>query len=578
MADGEGVRGGAGAATSAAGAGAPVGAARLAMLVFESSSQGLVVTDLDAKIVRVNPAFCRITGFTAAELVGATPRVLSSGRQDRAFYDRMWAELLSTSHWEGEIWNRRKSGEVFPEWLTLSTVRDEAGRAVGYAGHVMDATARKAEDERTRSMAQFDALTRLPNRTLLGDRLGQAFASAQRASTKVAVLFLDLDHFKQVNDTLGHHVGDALLQEVAGRLKAAVRGVDTVARLGGDEFVVVLTEVRSAALVAAVTEKIVRALGEPFSLGTREVRVTPSIGISLFPDDALDPDEVLRDADAAMYEVKQRGRNGYRFFTHEVEARAAATLALEHELAAALDHDELELHWQPEIELATRRVVSVEALVRWRRPGAGLVSAASFLPLAEERGLGGLLGEWILVNACAAARGFQADGVRVSLNVSLQDVRQPRFARHVADVAAAAGVDLSRLDLEIGETTLLREGERAAELVAEGAALGLGFSVDDFGTGYSSLAQLRRLPIRKLKMDGSVLRGAATDADAGAIARSILGLGPTLGLVTTAEQVETAAELAFLRAEACPLGQGALLCAALPTAEAAALVRRGHLD
>ena len=554
---------------------------RLAALVFESSSQGLLVTDLDGRIVRVNPAFCRLTGYAAGDLAGANPRVLASGRQDRAFYDRLWAELLATGRWEGEVWDRKKSGEVFPEWLTLSTVRDERGTAIGYAGHVIDITARKAADERIRSMAQFDPLTRLPNRTLLGDRLGQAFAAAQRAGTKVAVLFLDLDRFKAVNDSLGHHMGDVLLQEVASRLKAVVRGADTVARLGGDEFVVVLTDARSASLVAAVTEKIVRALGQPFALGAREVLVTPSIGISLFPDDAIEPEDVLRAADAAMYEVKQRGRNGYRFFTHEVEARAAEALALEHDVAAALDRGELLLHWQPEIDLATGRVTALEALLRWQRPGAGLVPTARFLPLAEERGLGGLIGEWVLATACEAARGFQRDAgaqtVRVAINLSLQDVRQPRLARHVAEVAASAGVDLTRLDLEIGEATFLLERDRAAELVAEGRALGLQFSVDNFGTGFSSLAQLRRLPIRQLKMDGSVLRGAPGNADAAAVAAAILGLSATLGVRASAEQVETPAELAFLRGHGCNLAQGSLFCPPISTEEATALLRRGSL-
>jgi diguanylate cyclase (GGDEF)-like protein/PAS domain S-box-containing protein len=573
--------------TAASGALAPceaprLGPERLAALAFDRVDEGLFVLDTRGVFVRVNPALSTLTGYSAAELLGKTARTLGRGQADSALVADMWAELEATGHFEGEIRDRTKSGEPLPAWFALGRLTDDEGRAVGFVGRLSPLTDREAAEDRARAIAQHDPLTRLPNRALLADRLSQAFAAAQRGGTKVGVLFLDLDHFKDVNDALGHHAGDALLREVARRLKGAVRAADTVARLGGDEFVVVLSDVRASSVVGGVAEKIARALARPFALGAREVTVTASIGVSVYPDDAGSPEDVLRDADAAMYEVKQRGRNGWRFFTHEVEARAAEALALEHDLAAAIEHGELEVHFQPEIELATGRVVALEALLRWRRRGEAPLPASRFLPLAEERGLGAALGEIALASACSAARALQAEatrgGVRVALNVGLHEVRQPHFARHVGDVAAAAGVAPRDVEIEIAETTLLREPERAAELVAEAAALGFGFVVDDFGTGFASLAQLRRLPFRKLKMDGSLLRGAPTDADAAAIAASILGVAASLGLEASAEQVETVAELDFLRRHGCRLAQGTLLAPALPLADAAHLVRRGRVD
>lgn len=562
---------------------AAASALRLAALVLSSSSEGLVVTDLTGAIVAVNPAYCRITGYDAASLIGDNPRLLPSGRQDAAFYERMWAELLATGHFEGEVWNRKKSGEIFPVRLTMSAVKDEHACTVAYAGLVVDITDSKATDERVRAMAQFDPLTRLPNRELLGDRLGQAFAVARRDGSKVAVLFLDLDHFKGVNDSLGHRMGDVLLQEVAARLKGAVRGADTVARLGGDEFVVMLTEVRSAAQVVGVTDKILRALGQPFTLGPHHVIVTPSIGISLFPDDAAEPEDGLSNADAAMYEVKQRGRNGYRFFTRAVEARAAEVLATERDLASALDRQELDLYWQPEVKLATGRIVGLEALVRWHRPGFGLVPASRFFPVAEERGLSVAIGAWVLATACDAARSLRNAGsadVRIAVNLSPQELRQPHLARRIA--SAATGLDLALLDFEIGESALtrdgVRDGIRVADFVAEGRTLGLHFSVDNYGTGSSSIAQLRRVRFSRLKLDGSLVRAAPRDPDVAAVTTAILDMARTLGLVALAEQIETPDELAFLRRLHCPEGQGNFFSPPVTFDEAIALLRRGTLE
>jgi len=533
----------------------------LASRALEFSGDGVIVTDLSANIIEANPAFCAMTGYDRAELLGRNPRVMKSDRHDAEFYRRMWDAILATGQWQGEIWDRRKNGEVFPKRLTINAVRDASGKITHYVGVSSDISRMKREASEMERLAHFDPLTGLPNRILLLDRLRQAMAQAKRAERMVAVLFLDLDGFKRVNDRLGHALGDQLLVAVGERLGSCLRAADTVCRLGGDEFVVVLPEVNGASDVVPVARKILEASAAPFTLRDRDASITTSIGVALYPHDGETTEALVAAADSAMYRAKEAGRNTYRFYSKEMHEQAVALAQLESDLRGALDRGEFVLHYQPRVDLRSGRVRGVEALIRWRQPQGALVPPSKFIPMAEELKLIVPIGEWVLEEAFRQARAWDAAGVpplRVSVNLAAEHLEQPGLAHRIAAVLMRTGLEPSRAEIEVTETSAMRRPDKTIETLLEMKAIGLRVSIDDFGTGYSSLGYLRRFPIDALKIDRSFIRDLSDDPGAATITRGIIALGHNLGLEIVAEGVETRAQLAFLREHGCDEVQGFL--------------------
>ena len=545
---------------------------RVAASVFEGTSEAILICDADNRIISVNRAFCKMTGYTEGELVGQTPNILKSGQHTRGFYQEMWAALQNAGQWQGEIWNRRKSGEIYPERITISALYDDAGRVLRYIAIAADITASKKAENEINSLAFYDPLTDLPNRRLLHDRLRQAISSSSRSSKHGALLFIDLDNFKTLNDTLGHDQGDLLLQQVAVRLNKCVRNVDTVARLGGDEFVVMLEELSQhpddlAREAHGVGEKILTTLAMPYALKGYQYRSTPSIGIAPFDGDQASVGELLKQADIAMYQAKKAGRNTLRFFNPEMQAVVTARAALEEDLRAALAKDEFLLHFQPQVNLAGE-CVGVEALVRWAHPQRGMVSPADFIPLAEETGLILALGRWVLHNACKQLASWQDDPelreLTMAVNVSSRQVRHSTFLDDLARVLAITGAPSGLLKLELTESLLVEDMETTIATMTALGGYGVGFALDDFGTGYSSLSYLKRMPLDQLKIDQSFVRDLLTDPNDAAIVDTIIALSRSLGLEVIAEGVETPAQRDLLARAGCRLYQGYLFSRPLP--------------
>ena len=532
---------------------------RLYAQVFTASRHGILITDPRGLIVAVNDAFTEITGWEAAEVVGRTPALLASGRHDARFYAAMWAQLEAEGHWKGEVWNRRRTGEVYPESLLISAVRDETGAVLNYIGQFQDISDRKQAEARIRHMAQHDQLTDLPNRALLIDRAGIALSRARRSGGKAAVLFVDLDQFKTVNDSLGHGAGDEMLKALARRYAALVRASDTVSRQGGDEFVVLLEDVTGTEDAARVAAKLIAATADPVEAAGRELRITASVGVALYPDNGEDLETLLRGADTAMYAAKSRGRNRFAFYASEMDARATERLGLENDLRVAIEQAQLALAFQPQLSLRGRHVVGFEALLRWRHPARGAVPPARFIPIAEDSGLIVPLGEWVLREACATARAWLDAGLpfgRIAVNVSALQLRQPDFGQLVREALAERELPARHLEIEITESVLMDpEGEARARM-DEIAALGVGLALDDFGTGYSSLAYLRDLRLDRLKIDQSFVRDLAHGPRARDLLRGIVELGHGLGITVVAEGVETGDEASMLERLACDEAQG----------------------
>jgi diguanylate cyclase (GGDEF)-like protein/PAS domain S-box-containing protein len=545
---------------------------QLASLVFESAVEGVVVTDADAVIQYVNPAFTTITGYAAEEAVGQTPSILRSDRQNDAFYRAMWGSLLTTGQWRGEIWNRKKSGEAYPEWLTITAIRDEKGNTIQYASIFHDITELKRTEEQVKYLAYHDALTNLPNRTLALDRLSVALGHARRKDSRVAVMFLDLDHFKRINDSLGHTVGDLFLQEVARRLTGSLRGDDTVGRVGGDEFIILIEEVESVDGVVAVARKIIDAMKAPFVHEGRDLYSGVSVGVTFFPDDGKDAESLVRNADMAMYRAKEKGRNNYQLFTNEMDAIAVRRLELESNLRAAVEAGEFQLYYQPKITMVDKNVSGCEALIRWVRPDGKIISPIDFIPVAEETGLIIPIGEFVLKEACRQAQqwreetGFAAD-FSVAVNLSARQFEQSNLVSVIVNALEATGLPASALCLEITESALMQDIEAAIKTVMELRGMGILIAMDDFGTGYSSLSFLRQMPIHLLKIDKSFVADMTHSASAAAIADAIITLGHSLALSIVAEGVETAEHFSMLKELGCDEMQGYLVSRPLPADE-----------
>lgn len=547
---------------------------RIAATAFEAQ-EGMVVTDADNVILRVNRAFSDITGYTPEEVVGRKMSMFKSGRHDAAFYDAMWESIGRSGTWQGEILNRRKNGELYPEWLTITAVRDAGGTINNYVGTLTDITQRKAVEDEVKHLAFYDVLTGLPNRRLLLNRLQQALASSARSGRNGALLFIDVDNFKVLNDTLGHDIGDLLLQQIAQRLSACVREGDTVARLGGDEFVVMLEGLSEHAhevhhQIERICDKVLANFKQPFQLGPHQCHNTSSIGATLFCGHQCTVDELMKRADLAMYEAKSAGRNTLRFFDPQMQAAITARAALERSLRQGLQQQEFVLYYQCQVD-GQGAITGAEALIRWQHPEQGLMSPATFIPLAEETGLILPLGHWVLETACTCIAAWAAvpamAHLTLAINVSARQFRHPDFVTQVLDALAHSGADARKLKLELTESLLLDDVE---DTIAKMSALkeqGVGFSLDDFGTGYSSLSYLKRLPLDQLKIDQSFVRDILTDANDAAITRTIVALAHSMGLHVIAEGVELAVPRDILLQQGCAAFQGYLFSQPLPLAQ-----------
>jgi len=533
----------------------------LAAQVFENTVEGVLITDAQSQIVTVNKAFTTITGYTEDEVRGRNPSLLKSEHQDESFYQAMWQALLRDGFWQGELWNRRKNGETYPQWLTISAVRAQNGAVTHYVAVFNDISAIKASEERLNYLAYHDALTGLPNRVLFHDRLEHSIARARRDGRMIAILYLDLDHFKHINDTLGHHVGDEVLRQIAIRLAANSRAGDTIARLGGDEFVVILENEASPRTAAVVAHKIASVFATPLKVNEREMFVTPSIGISIFPSDGADAATLLQQADLAMYKAKEQGRNTFQFYESTLSAQAIERMTLENALRGALQRREFFVHYQPQVSLHDGRLLGAEALLRWHHPELGLVSPGRFIPVAEDMGIIGEIGAWVLEESCrqfATWRDAGLDMPRLAVNLSVQQLERQALVEQVSSLLRQWQIPAAQLELEVTESMLMDHTGHAAETLEGLRQLGVYLAVDDFGTGYSSFTYLRRLPIHRLKVDYSFVKDIGRDRNSENIVKAVIALAQSLELELVAEGVEREDQAVFLRQAGCEIAQGYL--------------------
>jgi diguanylate cyclase (GGDEF)-like protein/PAS domain S-box-containing protein len=534
--------------------------------VVDASQEVILVTDANRKTLEANPAYTAMTGHDRDEIRGRPPSVLSEEFYDPRFYARLWKAVKQTGHWEGELRDRRKNGDVYPVWLNLSSIKDKSGRIKNYVLIASDISERKAAEERIRYLAYHDALTGLPNRVLFQDRVKNALAHAQRAGAQFAVMFLDLDRFKNVNDSLGHALGDRLLVETAKRLRKAIRQDDTVSRQGGDEFLLLLSSIRSPADAAHVAEKAMTAVAEPFPLDGTEVQITASVGIAVYPEDGDTEDVLIRNADAAMYFAKERGRANMQFFVRELNRRVLARLSLESELRRATERQEFVLHYQPQINVRTGALVGVEALIRWRR-GTGLLQPEGFIHLAEETGLIVPIGVWVMEEACRQQQAWIDGGlpsIPVSINVSSVQLREKNWRQRFSDVLERNRTAPGALEVELTEGSIMQEAEASVAKLNDMKAMGISLAIDDFGTGYSSLSYLRRFPIDRLKVDKSFVHDLEHDEADRAVTQAIIALARSLGIRVIAEGVEHPGEIELLRERQCDEVQGFIFAPPLP--------------
>ncbi|OFZ66209.1 MAG: diguanylate cyclase [Betaproteobacteria bacterium RBG_16_56_24] len=553
---------------------------RVAAATFEAQD-AIMIADTKGNILRVNHAFEALSGYSAEELIGKNPRTMQSGRHDKAFYQAMWSELLDTGKWSGEIWDRRKNGEIYPKHMTITAIYDGNYQVTHYVAVSSDISQRKQAEENIHRLAFFDPLTQLPNRRLLMDRLQQAMAVSTRSGRQGALLFLDLDHFKKINDTQGHDMGDLLLIEVARRLQACVREGDSVARPGGDEFVVLLEGLSSDANEAAsqtelIAEKIRNELGQPYVLKNYECRTTPSIGISLFRGHLENVENLFKHADIAMYQAKTAGRNTIRFFDPQMQKVLDKRAGMEADLRHALEKRQFRLHYQ--VQVGSRgKATGAEVLLRWEHPESGFVFPDQFIPLAEETGLIVPIGLWVLQTACARLNAWQHDtltrDLTLAVNVSAKQFHQADFVAQVQRVLLESGAKPSRLKLELTESTVLENVQDTIAKMREIKLLGVSFSMDDFGTGYSSLSYLKRLPLDQIKIDKSFVLDIANDPNDAAIVQAIIAMTGALGLNVIAEGVETETQREFLDKHGCHAFQGYLFSKPIPVEQFEGMLR-----
>ena len=550
---------------------------QLSNSVFRHSSQGILISDAENRILRVNHAFTEITGYTIDDVLGLKPQqVLSSGRHDREFYETLWEELLGAGEWQGEIWDRRKSGEHFPASHHISLVKDDEHQITQYISIFDDITEKKRAEQNIQYLAHYDQLTNLPNRSLFNDRLEHSLARAKRRESLIALLFIDLDRFKYVNDTLGHDAGDLLLMTMASRMKETLREQDTLARLGGDEFTVILEDLAATEDAQLVAEKIIAELSTPLEINGHPVVIGGSIGISLFPDHGDSGEMLIKQADIAMYKAKEGGRNQYQYFDASLTDNTAGKFYLEGKMRRALENEEFSVVYQPQVNIANHRIIGAEALVRWNDPERGLVSPIEFIPLAEETGLVVPLGEWVLREACRGAKQWLDLGlhdIQVSVNVSARQLTDGELYATVKRALDDSGLPVELLELEITESAVMTHTEQAiAELVALGE-LGVSLALDDFGTGYSSLSYLKRLPVDRVKIDRAFIKDMHINQDDAAIVDTIIAMTKTLGLRVIAEGVELAEHIDYVKEGHCREVQGYFYSKPLPFEDFVQLAR-----
>ncbi len=541
----------------------------LAASVIESSNEAIMITDAQDRIVAVNPAFRALTGQAPDDVVGRSSSEVVSGPFENGGHPHFARQIAVDGYWTGELEDRRVNGERYPKLLSVYPVRDARGVIAHYVHTFNDISERKAAERKIHHLAHHDVLTGLPNRLSLQERMELAMAQARRQGTLLAVMMIDMDNFKDINDTLGHHVGDALLVEVGRRLLGCVRESDVVARLGGDEFVVLVTGLSAVPTAATVADKIVSSLASAYQVGEYRLHSTPSVGIGIFPDDGDSVDTLLRNVDAAMYHAKASGRNNYLFFNDTMAANASERMALQGSLHQAISNREFVLHYQPQIETVGGRVVGVEVLVRWMHPERGLVPPNKFIPIAEESDLIIQLGEWILQEACRQLAVWQAAGLhlRMSVNLSARQLRSKNLLRQVEDALQRYAFHPGDLELEITESVAMENPDATLRMLGQLRELGVELAIDDFGTGYSSLSHLKLMPLQRLKIDRSFVKDIEVDPDDAAICTATINLAHNLGLSVVAEGVETGAQLAFLRNLGCECVQGFLFSKALPASE-----------
>lgn len=534
---------------------------RKLFLAVEQCPNVVFITDIHGNIEYVNHKFTTLTGYTKEEVIGKNPRILKSGKTPPEVYKQLWETITSGSEWRGEFCNAKKNGELYWESAFISSIKNAAGDVTHFIAIAEDATERIQAAERIRQMAYYDLLTGLPNRVLYNDRLLLALVHAQRTREMVAVLFLDLDRFKDINDTLGHSMGDQMLKVIAGRLSDSLRKEDTVTRQGGDEFTLLLPGVERVESVVGIAKKILGTIKKPLMLGSHEVNITASIGIAIYPADGEDAETLLKNADTAMYYAKEQGRNNYQFFTSTISTKSIEQLEMESNLHHALERKELIVYYQPQVDVKTGRIVSSEALLRWQYPKLGLVKPSEFIGIAERTGLIVPIGEWTLRTACAQNRALQDAGLPpmpVAVNLSVRQFQQENLEEMVNLVLKETGMDPRFLVLEVTESTAMKNIEAANYKMKILISLGVHFAIDDLGTGYSSLSQLKTLPIHALKIDNSFVKGVMTDSNDAAIVTAIISMSKGLGLKVVAEGVETTAQLEFLRSLGCDEAEGYL--------------------
>jgi diguanylate cyclase (GGDEF)-like protein/PAS domain S-box-containing protein len=534
-----------------------------------------VITDLDAKIVFANSALLKSSGYSESEMIGQNPRILQSGKTPKQTYEEMWASITRGEIWKGELVNRRKDGTEYVEYVMISPIRDDEGKITNYLAIKDDITEKLQTGERIQFLAHFDQLTGLPNRTLLQDHFRYALSLAQHSSNNLAIMLVDLDHFKYINDTLGHSIGDQMLIELAKRIKSVLRDEDTVSRSGGDEFVIVLPTA-SANNAANLADRLLEIISVPFVVDQHELITTASIGIAIYPNDGDDIEMLYKNADNAMYKAKQAGRNGFRFFTQEMQANTERNLQLANALRFAIERDQLYLHYQPQVSVDDGRIIGAETLIRWQHPELGMLPPAEFIAVAENTGQIAKIGEWVLRNAARQMKIWLDAGLPIpviAVNISAIQFRDSKFPDLVTSILDEENLPHRYLELELTEAAAMDNPEAAVKMMDKLDSLGIRMSIDDFGTGYSSLSYLKRFKVYKLKIDRSFVHDITEDAEDKAIVAAIINMATSLGVRTIAEGVETAGQLAFLRLQGCNEVQGYYFSRPVPADKFEAYVR-----
>ncbi|KIX12208.1 bifunctional diguanylate cyclase/phosphodiesterase [Dethiosulfatarculus sandiegensis] len=551
---------------------------RLLARAFENALDGMIITNENGVIQMVNPGFTAITGYSAQEAIGRNPSILRSNRTSAKLHKAMWESIQKTGFWQGEIFNRRKNGQTYPQWLSIRAIKNEIGKVSHYVGALHDLTELKQGEAKIAHQALHDALTGLPNRIFFNERLADAMREVSKHNGKLALLFLDLDNFKNINDSLGHAVGDKLLSATAERLLSLVRDQDTVARLGGDEFIMILKDPGSKDQATGAANRIIKAMSQPFWINEREMYITASIGITIYPDDGEDLEALVSNADMAMYQAKDVGKNTTRIFTRDLNTRIKRRMSLEESLRNAIKNEELEVYFQPKVDLRTGSMAGAEALVRWNHPDKGLIGPDEFIPLAEETGLIIPLGRWVLRNSCRTAKAWMNHGhqcMQISVNLSPKQFTQKDLPQMVGNTLSDTGLPPYALELELTENMVMQNVDEAINTMHRLSNLGIQLSLDDFGRGYSSLYYLKRFPMNELKIDRSFVDDIPSDPDNASIVNTIISMGRSLNLRVVAEGVETKEQLSFLKKNNCDQMQGYFFQAPIPALDLLRLLQRG---